>query len=283
MLQSCLRMQRVAKPVLACVLGAILYACAAQAYAAPLINPVDFMRLRNIPENLANAMLSANGPLNKCENTNKQLICVQGKLYPGVGKNAVARQGVLKNLELSVLQQLRLALAQAIPSGLYNISVTGEALASPGAKDALKGLEFINYCRSDWCGAIATVPLNEVKRELPQVYVRPEFVRDYCKLLLPIARKDFDRGDYKKALVALKELHDLKFANAEAYLLAVKAFTHENQTDDAKKIAREILEDLSDQMTAEQAEDLGNAFLEWNMEDNAIRSYQLASSKLQRE
>lgn len=268
---------------LAAMLCVLLWAYANMACAETPMNPADFMRANKIPENLAADMLNTSERIKVCDNIENQLVCVQGRIYPGVAKNGVARQGVLKNLEFSVLQQLRKALVEIVPSGLLNSEVTGEALGLPASKNDLKGMQFITYCRADWCGALALAPLKEAKKDLPIIYGKAEFVKDYCKLLLPIARAEYEKGNYKTALDALKELHDLKFANAEAYLLAMEAFMREKMTGDAVKIANEILDDLPDQLSASQAEQLGDFFLELNQDDNAIKSFQLASSKIAEE
>lgn len=174
------------------------------------LGPADFLHANRIPQALAAQMLSGAAPVDACAANEGVLFCARGRQFPHIAGNDLAREGVLKGLGLSVRAALAKALARQVPPRhLRDEDTVGKALGrvTTAGGVTLKGLRFITFCRGDWCGAVAVLPLAAAARELPQVYARPEFVEAYCGAALPAARQQLEGGKYRQALAALRELH----------------------------------------------------------------------------
>lgn len=256
-------------------------------FALPLCansaNVEQFLESHGATSDIAKRMLSGTVSLKGCAAYDGWLLCYEGRNYPNSAKNAQARQGISAGLGISVRNALYLDLAARVrAAGLINRQAVGQALLATQNRgdNALTGLEFTSYCRDDWCGAAAALPLSENEKSLPAIYARRPFIMEYCRTLLPEAQKLMAEKRHKEALIALKELHDLKFANIEAYLLAVEAFIANRQNEDAAKIAIELLDDFSGKMSVEEAETLGDLFMTLQMQDRAENAYLLASRLL---
>lgn len=257
----------------------VLLAAWANAHAA---SPEEFLRANGAPPALASALLKGDAPVSRCLTSGDQLFCARGRNYPGIAANARSRQAVLQNLALQVRNDLFVALASVIRArNLRDEQAVGEAFARGcGGRIKTAGLQFTSFSRGDWCGAIASAPLPEMKKTLPPIYRQKSFVHSYCEALLPRARALLARGETERALAALKELHDLNFADIGAYLLAARAFMGAGQPEEAQKIALELLADFAAGMNAAQAEDLGDIFLGLGMDTEAGAAYRIASARL---
>lgn len=252
----------------------------ANAYAA---SPIDFLRENGAPDSIVQAMLNGIEPVNKCLVSDNRLLCVRGRNYPGVSTNAQSRQAILNNQGISVRNDLFSTLADIVKSErLLNRPAVGEALAKTAQQDHIRfsGVQFITFSQGNWCAAAASIPLLEIKNELSDIYSQQAFIDGYCTALFPKAKEFMARGENSKALVALKELHDLKFANIDAYILAIRAFINNEQPKEAQKIALELLADFRDTMTVAQAEELGDIFLSLNMSKEVEAAYHIAISRL---
>lgn len=248
-------------------------------------NLEQFMRNQHLPESIIYQMLQGENQIKHCLLSGDKMLCFQGKKFPGVSNNSQSRQAIRQGLALAVKNDLISALTTEIKAdNLKNdeaISKTFIAANNQGLFD-LRGIEFQTFCRGDWCGSIAAVPIKAAEKQLTDVYHQKPFIIDYCKMLLPKAKEFMTEGRYAAALIMLKELHDLKFADIEAYLLASKAFILENKPDDAAKITIELLEDFGQKLNSSQAEELGDLFVNLNMPEKAIASYEIASNRIDR-
>lgn len=244
-------------------------------------SPENFLRNFGAPPEIAEKMLSGSAPCRECVVAKNYAICVRGKSYPNVSNNAVARQAVLQGEGIAVRRDLYSSLAGRIKAkNPLNVQAAGQALAENPNSGKLIGLEFITFCRGNWCGAMAAAPLPQAEHALPHIYKERSFINQYCNTLLPRARELMAHNRSAEALDVLKEMHDLEFADIDAYLLATRAFIQEKQPVEAAKIARELLEDFAKKMDANQAEELGDMLLDMNLTKEAEHAYKLASSRL---
>lgn len=256
-------------------------AAASMANAAGL---EDFPLLRHIPADIMSQIKAGSQTLERCFITANYLMCVQGKNFPGVSSNSQARQAVLNGLGVSARNSLyNFAVSKAEAENLKDGAAVRRTVNTERNKGNLKlrGMEFSGFCKGNWCAAIAALPYGEAAKELPKIYASPAFINAYCRTLMPEAVKLMEEGKYKEALLRLKELHDLKFADIDAYLLACRAFIVDMQANEAKKIALELLNDFPANMNAAQAEELGDIFIELKLDTEAEKAYKIAGGLLE--
>lgn len=218
-----------------------------------------------------------------CFAVGKRIACAKGKNFPGTATNPQARQAVLNGLAITARAALYNFLSGRAKAGnLRNENAVGRAVQKGQSDGAinLKGIKFASLCRGERCGAVAIAPLEASLKELRDIYETPEFITAYCRTLYPEASALMSEGKYGEALIRLKELHDLKFANVDAYLLACRAFIRENQPTEAEKIARELLADFAANLNADQAEELGDLFAALSRDGEAEKAYVLAGELL---
>lgn len=229
--------------------------------------------------------LDTHKKIKNCFNTSTHAICMEAGVYPNIQNNPLARVAVLKSLATSVKYALYSDVLKQVRAQNLNdpAAVTRAWLNGYEKNDSkflLKGVEFITEEDGNWCGAVAAVGMHGASQELRHTYKDPAFIKSYCATLLPTAQRLMREKNYGKALIILKELHDLKFANIEAYLLATQAFLKNGEAADARKIALEIFHDFKDKLTSGQAEELGDLLVELKCESEAEKSYKLAAERL---
>lgn len=250
------------------------------------LGPADFLGANRIPQPLAAKLLSGAAPVDACAENEGVFFCAKGSQFPHIAGNALAREAVLKGLGVAVRAGLDRALARKVRArDLRDQGAVGEALGRVRADGGvtLKGVRFTTFCRGDWCGAVAVLPLAAAERDLPQIYARPEFVEAYCATVFPAARQLSGAGRYGEALPALLELLHLGCGQTDAALLAAEACVHQGQRAEAAKIARGLLEGEPGALDAEGAEKLGDLFLELRMDAEAEKAFELASRLLARQ
>lgn len=266
-----------------CVFAFIFALTASHAVA---VSPADFLRANRIPPVLAEQLLTGDDAVSSCSANEGMLFCARGRHFPNITGNDLAREAVLKGLGISVRAALDKAVAQEVRArDLRNASAVGEALGRARAEGmvTLRGIRFTTFCRGDWCGAVAAVPLADAADELPPVYARPGFVDLYCAASLAAAQRRLAEGNFRVALPALKELYALRCGHIEAWLLAVEISIHEGERTEAAKIARELLEAPPGELDASGAEKLGDLFLELDMSVEAEKAFNLAAQLLTRQ
>lgn len=255
------------------------FAAFGNAFAA---DPEHILRSHDAPAQIIEQLLEGSGSVNSCFSAGESLMCAQGRLYPGL--NTQSRQAVLKGLDLAILDSLyQFASSQTETGILKNREALTQTIKEEQDMGRIKlhGVEFASFCRGEWCGAVATIPRAGSKKELLRIYESSAFQKAYCKTLLPEALKLMKSGKIRQALLRLKEMHDLKFGDINAYLLACRAFILDGQPKDAEKIAMELLKDFFTRMNSDQAEELGDILVSLNCEPEAEQAYKLASSLLE--
>ena len=154
---------------------------------------------------------------------------------------------------------------------LYNIE-------HDNTKYQLAGMEFITAKDADNIYSVAAIQTNNLEANINLKTKSNFFKFDYCQGLFPLGKSLFLQGKFQEALVILKELHDLKWANVEAYILAADAFLKIGSLEDALKIAQETLHLLQKDLNAELAEHLGDIFLALGDNQDAKICFELAST-----
>lgn len=228
--------------------------------------------------------ISDSNNLARCITTTSHLICVEKRAYPNLETNPIARQGLLQGLALRVKHELYEALLKNIQvDNLQNAGAAKSAyiagIEAGRSNYALKGVEFSTWFVNGICDAVASMPIVSTMPVIQHKIQEPFFINDYCQYLYPKAKELIREKNWHEALEILKELHDLKFANIDAYLLATQAFIEDKQPLEAQKIAMELLNDFKDKLSSSQAEQLGDFLLECNNPDDAEKAYQLAMQK----
>lgn len=261
----------------------LAFSCLASAPSLADANTLEqFILQRQGTDAIAREAADSNRAFRDCFATSENLICVDARKYPNIQDNPNARLAILQGLAMSVKRDLYFALAKR--SRAANLSSPGAA-SDAFAAAASRGdflpphVDFATFAEQNRLAAAASIHLGDAAPFMQQVYKKPEFVRLYCQTLYPKAEALMAKGSYSNALAILKELHDLRFANIDAYLLAAKAFYHDRQPTEAKKILEEISKDFADVLTPAQAEAAGDMFMELHCEAEAAQMYNLSIEK----
>lgn len=243
----------------------------------------DFMESHGVSQQIQNRVINSSS-FDGCFSTPDYFICaIKGK-YANLESNALARQSVLNALAIKVRHALYVKMLDS--SNLSAVKDKKEAdsvyLSQVGAdnkKYLLKGIEFGTYFANGVCHAYAASPINKSVDAIEKNLSSDFFINDYCKSFFIKAVDLMSKKDYSAALVILKELHDLHFADINAYLLASEAFFKTGQTVDALKIANEVMTEFSDKMNNEQAENLGDIFMDLKQDKEAQKAYEIALAR----
>lgn len=244
----------------------------------------EFLIARQTPNELIATLDKEKNDFGKCFETSTHLLCVQSKFYPGLDANALSRRAMLQGMAIRVKYALyQSLLAKNTAKNLVNKAEASHiylaGIQNGNARFSLKGVEFQTEFANGVCQAAASIPLQSAGASLQAKMEEPFFIKEYCASLYPKAKQLMENGKYSQALGTLKELHDLKFANIDAYLLASEAFIANGQPVEACKIALELLADFKSQMTCAQADELGSLFIQLDMDKEAEKAYEVSALK----
>ncbi len=243
-----------------------------------------FMLKRGCTEILVQK-LSGNAHSSNCIQTESHVICFRSRSCPAQQCSPQSRQALLRGLTLRVRRDLYERLLHSAGTAHYqNSAAAREAylrgVADNDARYILKGVEFLTGAEEGRLEAVAAAPHAGLTEAIAGRYGQRDFVERYCETLLPKARELFGQERYPETLTILKEMHDLKWARADAYILACQAFINNGEPEEAGKLADEVMSDLEPQLTADLAEQLGDVYMMLQREDQAEKAYRLASSRL---
>lgn len=238
----------------------------------------EFIRTRGGNEQQA-SLATVGGNYKGCFSSHEYLLCLDNRTYPGIGRNVKARYAILQGLNVTIKNMVyNYAIYKNKAENFRDQEVVKKAIVK--LHPSLAGIEFLSRSSGDWAGAVAAIKRENAREEIEAIYAQPIFKDNYAQISLPVAKSYMDSRAYQDALFILKELHDLKFANAEAYILAGKAFMETGDKAEAKKLAKEVWETLHSQLNAEYAEQLGDLFQMLGEDKEAIDAYELASKRL---
>ena len=240
-----------------------------------------FVLERNGTREDAARLQGGNDTVDTCLATPSHLICVQARNIPNSRNNHTVQQAALKIQAHQVKHRLygycfAFLKNMQLQNNAAALATYIKGLDGNMPEFVLKGLETASYADGDRITTVASVPHVQSLRNMEKTVQTRAFSEKYCENLFPEAKKQYLAGNYGAALVILKELHDLQWANAEAYILASHAFLKTGNTDDALKIAGEVLSLLAPQLTPELAERLGDIFLECGRDREAQQAFNIA-------
>ena len=108
-----------------------------------------------------------------------------------------------------------------------------------------------------------------------------DFNENYCEYLYEQAQDLFASGKFQEALTAFHQIHYMSWANIDSYLGASACFMLMNQNTDAIKLANELLNVFSKDMTPEQTASAGRILFRAGDKDNGFsameRAYEMLS------
>lgn len=93
---------------------------------------------------------------------------------------------------------------------------------------------------------------------------------DYCKYLYKTAADLFSAGKYDKALQTFHQIHYMSWANTGAYIGASACFLEMKQNDDAIKLASELVNVFSKDMTPDEMASAGKILFEAGEKDKGF-------------
>lgn len=223
--------------------------------------------------------------VNECTSTGKYLLCIQSERVPAYHKNPRFAQVELRTLSLQARHRLYVELAKQADHEKFRQKKSAEETYLAGVtrndtRYVLNNVEFFTGHDDAWYGAVAAVPFSSAIKTVSDTYKTKHFSDNYSDTLYPMAQRLFDDGKYEESLILLKEIHELKRARADAYILAAKAFLRVGKKQDASLIALEVFKDLNNQLTSTLAEELGDIFFELEDVENSTKAYHLASKML---
>ncbi|MBQ9363395.1 MAG: tetratricopeptide repeat protein [Bacteroidaceae bacterium] len=220
-----------------------------------------------------------------CFKTSSHLICIKSRIIPNSNKNKEVRHASLKILSHQVKHLLYTEMIKSVnQTKLQNRNaVLGTYIYGIERNNnnyILSNIENANFYDGDKIISVVSVPYTQAVSVVKKILDSSFFSIDYCKKLFPKAKLLYKDNKYNEALVLLKEIHDLKWANAEAYVMAADSFLKIGNLNDSLKIANEVLSELKLQLTPDIAENLGDIFLELGKIDEAEESFKLALTLL---
>lgn len=241
----------------------------------------SFVLARNGSKVLLQKALQAQGS-EACFSTSSHLLVAHGMPVPSAGLNPQVEQAQFRAIAQRTRHDLYVCLTgKTRISSLHDpVAARQTYVAAASANSpryALQGMEFFTAKHNGLLVAVAAIPLFSAVASVENAYNQRFFQEDYCRFLYPNAVQRFKHKDYPGALKVLKEAHDLKWGNAEAYVLLAKTFLHMGQREDALKIAIEVFDSLANQLTPLLAEELGEIFLSLGQEAKAQKAFETAS------
>lgn len=135
-----------------------------------------------------------------------------------------------------------------------------------------------------WAAALAWVT-PDVLNSLDKVKIDEAALTDeYCRFLYrELAEKEFRAGRYDEALPMFRNIHDLHWADVNAYLDASECFLRTGAEDDCSKLLRELKDALGDKMSSANFERAGELFMECRADDDAAESFRMARMRYREE
>lgn len=96
----------------------------------------------------------------------------------------------------------------------------------------------------------------------------------YCAQLYGISRSFFTTGNYRQALVILKEMHRFRWMNPDAYLDTAECFIRLGSPKDGQRMLERTLEAMKELFSVEQLERAGELFGEAGDEASMQKLYE---------
>lgn len=216
---------------------------------------------------------------NGCFSTDRYFICINCGFYPNIADNARARYAILQGLNVTIKNMLYKYAMNSATSDIYrNKSVLEQVILS--INPSLSKIEFLSASCNNWAGAVSSIKKNDAKKDITDIISNTNFENIYCEFLLSKAKADIASKKYIEAISTIKEIKKFNFSEVECDILAGIAKVEAGNISDAQILANQVWEKMRDQLSADNAEQLGDLFQKLNEKDLAIAAYELASRKL---
>ena len=193
---------------------------------------------------------------------------------------------VIKNLERNTMKRAILKaetnIALYLDNGKLNRQIFKDqeaadyALRSSYSAKILGGLQSSANVIDKIAIALVYAPVNRSENIISNQLI----TENYCTYLYEKAQNSFSKGNYDLALETFRQIHYLDWANVKAYLGASFCFLKMNQTDDANKLASEVVLVMSGDMTPDEKVSAAKILFHCGNKDNAFKTLLDAYSSL---
>ena len=195
-------------------------------------------------------------------------------------------QSELERMEANIQAlRARRALAVHLASGRLDRKrysdddALGGALLSIYERGGVRGLQSASGVADGWAMALVWF-MPEAARAVREATPETLELNDgYCSLLYERAKNLFDGGRYSEALPVFKHIHDFKWANIGAYLDASECFLRMGEPEECRKLLKELVDALGDDMSSDELERAGRLFREAGDRESALASFKLARER----
>lgn len=131
------------------------------------------------------------------------------------------------------------------------------------------GIQSFSKAIGDYAVSLVWVKRENVKAD-NTAKSETQLADDYCKYLYKTATDLFNAGKYDEALQTFHQIHYMSWANTSAYLGASACFLEMKQNDDAIKLASELVNVFSKDMTPDEMASAGKILFEAGEKDKGF-------------
>ena len=107
-----------------------------------------------------------------------------------------------------------------------------------------------------------------------------QLTEDYCKYLYKTANDLFNAKKFDEALKTFHQIHYMAWANIDSYIGASLCFLKMDQKDDAIKLASELVNVFSKDMTADEMANAGKILFTAGQKDDGFNTLEIAYKML---
>jgi tetratricopeptide (TPR) repeat protein len=194
---------------------------------------------------------------------------------------SVLERNALERGLLTARRRLALHLAQGrIDRKRYpNEEALGSVLDARYLRVKVRGVETASEAANGWAFALAWLSSGAPKAVEEAFPPEEELKEDYCATLYRPARALFEAGKYLEALPMFKNLHDLRWADIGAYLDAAECFLRTGESEECRKLLRELMLTLGGGMGSDDFARAGDLFQETGDRDAALSAFRKARER----
>jgi tetratricopeptide (TPR) repeat protein len=154
--------------------------------------------------------------------------------------------------------------------------VLGGALDIYFISKGISGIQSASEVTDGWVMALAWVTRGAGEVFRAALPFSEDINEKYCELLYSMTKRSFDAGRYSDALLAFKQIHDLKWSNIGLYLDTSDCFIKVNGKEDARKLLAELVSVLGDKMSSDDYVRAGTLFRAAGDRKSALSSFKKA-------
>jgi len=159
----------------------------------------------------------------------------------------------------------------------------GDAMYSHYKRSGIVGLQSASDVVDGWAMALVWFKPEVAKAVREMMPETEELNDDYCSFLYERAKNLFDTGHYSEALPVFKHIHDFRWANIGAYMDAAECFLRTGESEDCRKLLRELVDTLGEKMSSDELARGGRLFREAGDREGALLAFKMARERLRKE